>query len=189
MTATMLTREERRELIRRRVRHWAQRLNVRPRLVRVRRMTRKWGSCSTSGVVTLASDLVDTPAGFQDYVIAHELLHLRVPNHGKLFKALLAAQVPDWKRHDKERRQSTSVVSRSYCRISVSPLVRGKARPAGNGASHCPGAQRGHGPGEARPSGAGVARPRGVAAIRNTASIPCRLRLAGTRYARSDATI
>ena len=73
----------------------------------------------------------------------------------------------------------TSAVSRSYCRISVSPLVRGKARPAGNGASHCPGAQRGHGPGETRPSGAGVARPRGVAAVRNTAeysvpAAPCR---------------
>ena len=82
-----------------------------------------------------------------------------------------------------------SAVSRSYCRISVSPLIRGKARPAGNGASHCPGAQRGHGPGEARPSGAGVARPRSVAAVRNTASISCRLRLALTRPARSDATI
>ena len=104
MTATMLTREKRRELLCRRVKHWARRLNVRPRLVRVQRMTRKWGSCSTSGVVTLASDLVDTPVGFQDFVIVHELLHLRVPNHGKLFKALLAAQMPDWKKHDLQRR-------------------------------------------------------------------------------------
>jgi len=39
-----------------------------------------------SGIVTLANDLVDQEAGFQDFVIAHELLHLRVPNHGRLFK-------------------------------------------------------------------------------------------------------
>ena len=33
--------------------------------------------------------------GFQDFAIAHELLHLRVPNRGKLFKALMTAHVPD----------------------------------------------------------------------------------------------
>ena len=67
-------------------------------------MTRKWGSCSTSGIVTLAADLVDQHSGFQDFVIAHELLHLRVPNHGRLFKALMTALLPDWKRHDVRRR-------------------------------------------------------------------------------------
>lgn len=96
----MRLHDERRAAIRRRVADWARRLNVRPRLVRVRSMTRKWGSCSTSGVVTLADDLADQRPGFQDFVIAHELLHLRVPNHGKLFKALLTAHVPGWKRHD-----------------------------------------------------------------------------------------
>lgn len=67
-------------------------------------MTRKWGSCSTAGNVTLAADLADQPPGFQDFVIAHELLHLRVPNHGKLFKALMTAYVPDWREHDLRRR-------------------------------------------------------------------------------------
>ena len=93
----MRTPDERRKVMRERVASWAQRLNVQPRQVRVQRMTRKWGSCSTAGVVTLAADLVDQDLGFQDFVIVHELLHLRVPNHGKLFKALLAAHVPDWK--------------------------------------------------------------------------------------------
>ena len=36
-------------------------------------------------------------------VIAHELLHLRVPNHGRLFKALMSAHVPGWRELDKER--------------------------------------------------------------------------------------
>lgn len=99
----MRPHDERRTAIRSRVTEWARRLNVRPRLVRVRRMTRKWGSCSTSGVVTLADDLADQRPGFQDFVIVHELLHLRVPNHGKLFKALLTAHVPGWKKHDVRR--------------------------------------------------------------------------------------
>ena len=92
--STELAEDERRKVMRERVASWAQRLNVQPRQVRVQRMTRKWGSCSTTGVVTLAADLADQDVGFQDFVIVHELLHLRVPNHGKLFKALLTAHVP-----------------------------------------------------------------------------------------------
>ena len=90
--------------LRRRAGDWARRLNVRPRAVRIRPMTRKWGSCSTLGIVTLAADLADQQPGFQDFVIAHELLHLRVPNHGRLFKALMSAHVPAWKTYDLERR-------------------------------------------------------------------------------------
>ena len=101
----MRTPDERRKAIGERVEFWARRLNVRPRLVRVRRMTRKRGSCSTSGVLTFAADLADHEPGFQDFIIAHELLHLRVPNHGRLFKALMTAYVPDWKRYDVARRQ------------------------------------------------------------------------------------
>ena len=85
------------------VESWTCRLNVMPRYIRIQRMTRKWGSCSTSGVLCLADDLIEQEKGFQDFVIVHELLHLRVPNHGKLFKALLTAYVPDWKDHDTKR--------------------------------------------------------------------------------------
>lgn len=92
--------DDRRTAIVNRVDNWARRLNVQPRLVRVQTMTRKWGSCSTLGTVTLAADLVDQDAAFQDFVVAHELLHLRVPNHGRLFKALMTVHVPIWKRYD-----------------------------------------------------------------------------------------
>ena len=86
--------------LRQRVQQWSKRLHVRAPRVRVRDMTRKWGSCSTAGTITLATDLGSQDVGFQDFVIAHELLHLRVPNHGKLFKALMTAHVPDWREHD-----------------------------------------------------------------------------------------
>ena len=101
----MQTPDEHRQAIFERVEFWARRMNVQPRRVRVRRMTRKWGSCSTSGVLTLAVDLADRKPDFQDFVIAHELLHLRVPNHGRLFKALMTVYVPDWKAHDVAKRQ------------------------------------------------------------------------------------
>ncbi|MCY4498604.1 MAG: M48 family metallopeptidase, partial [Rhodospirillaceae bacterium] len=63
-----------------RVAVWSDRLKVRPRQVRIQRMTRKWGSCSTAGTVTLAADLGEQDSGFQDFVVVHELLHLRLPN-------------------------------------------------------------------------------------------------------------
>lgn len=72
--------------------------------MRVQRMTRKWGSCSAGGIITLADDLADQEPGFQDFVIVHELLHLRVRNHGRVFKALMSAHVPDWREHDLRRR-------------------------------------------------------------------------------------
>jgi predicted metal-dependent hydrolase len=89
--------------LKRRVERWAAKLKVEPKVVRVQRMTRKWGSCSTAGTVTLATDLAEQVAGFQDFVVAYELLHLRVPNHGRLFKALMTIHVPDWRLHNVRR--------------------------------------------------------------------------------------
>jgi predicted metal-dependent hydrolase len=90
--------------LKRRVDVWVVKLRVMPRVIRVQRMTRKWGSCSTAGTVTLAIDLDEELQAFQDFVIAHELLHLKVPNHGKLFKALMTAHIPEWREHDVYRR-------------------------------------------------------------------------------------
>ena len=56
--------------------------------------------CPKMGIVLLcwhshlSSDLAAERDHFQDYVIVHELLHLRVPNHGRLFEALMTAYVP-----------------------------------------------------------------------------------------------
>lgn len=70
---------------------WAKVMKVAPKEVHVRRMTRKWGSCSTKGRVTLAAELLTQPPAERKRVVVHELLHLKVPNHGKLFHALLRA--------------------------------------------------------------------------------------------------
>lgn len=89
--------------LRRRALAWAVKLRVNPRVIRVQDMRRKWGSCSSAGTITLASDLVDQDTRFQDFVIAHELLHLRMPTHGRLFKALMSAYVPGWRQMEAKR--------------------------------------------------------------------------------------
>ncbi|WP_240695375.1 M48 metallopeptidase family protein [Thermus caldilimi] len=70
---------------------WARRLGVTPREIHIRPMKRKWASCSSRGRLTFSTDLLHQPAEFRREVIVHELLHLKLPNHGRLFKALLKA--------------------------------------------------------------------------------------------------
>ena len=82
---------------------WAVKLWVNPRIVRVQEMHRKWGSCSSDGTIRLATDLVDQEEHFQDYVIVHELLHLRFSTHGRMFKTLMSVHVPRWRELMKER--------------------------------------------------------------------------------------
>ena len=77
---------------------WADEIGIRPKRVEVRQLTRKWASCSTSGRLILSRRLLREGRGVQDYVIVHELLHLRVPNHGKLFKRLMDVHLGQNKR-------------------------------------------------------------------------------------------
>lgn len=83
--------------LRRRALAWAVKLRVNPRAIRIQAMTRKWGSCTAAGTITLARDLLEETPKFQDFVLVHELLHLRYPTHGRMFKAVLAAHVPSWR--------------------------------------------------------------------------------------------
>jgi predicted metal-dependent hydrolase len=70
---------------------WAKRIGAYPTELHIRPMQRKWGSCSTRGRVTLNSELLSAPAERRREVIVEELLHLKVPNHGKLFRSLKRA--------------------------------------------------------------------------------------------------
>jgi len=75
---------------------WATRIGVHPNRVQIQRMTKKWASCSTGGRICFSTDLLKEDRAFQEVVIVHELLHLRVPNHGKLFKSMMNAYLPHW---------------------------------------------------------------------------------------------
>lgn len=72
------------------------------REVRYRRMKKRWGSCSSKGVILLNTELVKAPTHCIDYVIVHELCHLIHPRHDKKFYQLLERILPDWKKR-KER--------------------------------------------------------------------------------------
>jgi len=66
--------------------------------LRLRRMRRRWGSCTGAGVVTLNTRLVERCRCLIDYVLVHELCHLRELNHSPRFHALVTELMPDWRR-------------------------------------------------------------------------------------------
>lgn len=68
---------------------WAKRINVEPKEIRLRLMKSKWASCSSNGRLTFNTEILQQPASFRSEAIVHELLHLKVPNHGMLFKRLM----------------------------------------------------------------------------------------------------
>lgn len=93
--------------LKRRAAAWAVRLKVNPERVDIADMPEKWGSCGSDGVVTFADELAETDQAFQDYVIVHELLHLRYRTHSKRFHAMMSALVPDWRELERQSKHST----------------------------------------------------------------------------------
>lgn len=79
------------------VARWADKLDVDLTGIYVRPMRTKWASCSSNGVLSFNTELLELEREVWDYVIVHELLHFSVPNHGKLWKSLMTAHLGDYK--------------------------------------------------------------------------------------------
>jgi predicted metal-dependent hydrolase len=70
---------------------------LQPSDVRVRNQKSRWGACSPRGLLTLNWRLIQMPSAVSDYVIYHELAHLRQPNHSRRFWREVAALCPGWR--------------------------------------------------------------------------------------------
>ena len=102
MRARVRRNEAQKREFKARVRHWADKLEVKVNWLGVRPMGRKWASCSSNGHLNFNVDLLELDRRIWDYVIVHELLHYFVPNHGKIWKSLMRAHLGNYEEAEAE---------------------------------------------------------------------------------------
>jgi predicted metal-dependent hydrolase len=66
--------------------------------ITIKALSHRWGSTTKAGRITFNLDVVRLPPGCLDYVIAHELTHLRIPNHSPAYWRMLDRVMPDWEK-------------------------------------------------------------------------------------------
>ena len=77
----------------------AEAMQVRPAKISLRDQRRRWGSCSSKGNLSFSWRLILMPPDVLDYVVVHELAHLRHMNHSPKFWALVSQYCPNYKQH------------------------------------------------------------------------------------------
>jgi len=82
---------------------WSQRLAEPNVAWKIRRMKSVWGSCHfRRRSITYSAELARVPRAYVEYVVVHELTHLKAPNHGPLFYRLMDERMPGWQRLRRE---------------------------------------------------------------------------------------
>jgi predicted metal-dependent hydrolase len=92
------------------VARWAAIIERWPRRVLVRNQRQRWGSCSPDGTVRFNWRLIMLEPALTDYVVAHELAHLEVPNHGPDFWRTVARMLPDYVARRKRIREAAATL-------------------------------------------------------------------------------
>ena len=71
----------------------------------IRNQRSRWGSCSTSGVIALNFRLIQMPSWVSDYVLLHELMHLRQQNHSRRYWRLVESVCPEFRQAERWLRE------------------------------------------------------------------------------------
>ncbi len=98
-------KKEAQETLPSRVAHYARKMELHPNEIRFKKMRRRWGSCSSSGIITLNTMMMQLSYEHIDYIIVHELSHLRHMNHSAAFHAHVRRYLPEEKRLRQELRE------------------------------------------------------------------------------------
>ena len=94
------------EIIAMRVKEYAQKYHFIPRQVKINSARTRWGSCSSKGTLNFTWRLVMAPLEVIDYVVIHELSHLRVRDHSRKFWNVVEAIDPEYKKKRKWLREN-----------------------------------------------------------------------------------
>jgi hypothetical protein len=95
-------KEEARRLVRGKLEAFNKIYGLRYGRIAIRNTKSRWGSCSTKGNLNFNYRIIFLPGALSDYLIIHELCHLKEFNHSKKFWNLVAVAAPDYKKLRKE---------------------------------------------------------------------------------------
>lgn len=98
------------ESVQSRVEHFSKLMGLSYSELKFRKMKRRWGSCTSKGVITLNKELLRLEQELVDYVVVHELAHLKHMNHSKMFHNCVTSYLPDARKREKEL-QNIRIVS------------------------------------------------------------------------------
>jgi predicted metal-dependent hydrolase len=82
-----------------------------PASIRISDARRRWGSCTYNGGLNFSWRLIQAPLEIVDYVIVHELVHLRQHDHSKKFWDKVEALMPDYERRREWLRKNERLLS------------------------------------------------------------------------------
>lgn len=88
-----------------RLSHYARKMDLHPKEIRFKKMRRRWGSCNSEGIVTLNTMMMQLSYTHIDYILVHELAHLRHMNHSREFHALVRSILENERELRKELKQ------------------------------------------------------------------------------------
>jgi predicted metal-dependent hydrolase len=92
------------ELVENKIDYFRSVYNLCPARISIRNQKSRWGSCSRKGNLNFNYRLVHLPEKYQDYVVVHELCHLKEFNHSRKFWDLVGQAIPDYRKIRKEIR-------------------------------------------------------------------------------------
>ena len=97
-----------------RLTYWSGQIGVHPQRLSLRDQKTRWGSCSSRGGISLNWRLIMAPPPVIDYLVIHELCHLRHPNHSPAYWREVACWCPDFRQHRQWLRQHGALLGKIF---------------------------------------------------------------------------
>jgi len=84
------------QIIKSRVNRYSKMLDIKPKDIKIKNQKKRWGSCSSNGILRFNWRVAIAPISIIDYIVMHELSHLKIKNHSQDFWKLVSLALPDY---------------------------------------------------------------------------------------------
>jgi predicted metal-dependent hydrolase len=99
------------EMIKQRIKRYCKQIDIIPSEIKIKDQKKRWGSCSNNGVLRFNWRIAMAPVSIIDYIVVHELCHLKVKNHSSDFWRLVSLILPDYEKRREWLKNNTPLFS------------------------------------------------------------------------------